>query len=151
VTRFSTRSRPRSSDAQHRCPLERIALRDRLLLLAKVAAGDLDVALIGQPTLARLVLGDQLEAGPLQMVGLGTTPGRRAAVKKAPEHVAPNADDTFIFANPNAEFDGLTLGIPAGIVREGEEYDMPRISIDVLILFLPIMAEKAVCCRAPLA
>ena len=70
--------------------------------------------------MAQLAFDDELEARPLQVVGLETTLGSRRAIEETPEDVAPDVHDTPIFADVDGELDGIALGVPVGIGREAE-------------------------------
>jgi hypothetical protein len=76
------------------------------LSLAKVAAADLDTAVISQLPAAQLALDDQLEAGSLQMVRLKAFLGCHDAVDVAAEDIARHAHRALVLADADAELDG---------------------------------------------
>ena len=74
-----------------------------LSLLPQIAAGDLDIAVIGQLPLPQLALDNELETGPLQVVSLDTALRGHGAVDETPEHLSPDTHDTRVFADADAE------------------------------------------------
>jgi hypothetical protein len=106
---------------------------------AQVAAVDLDIAVVGQLPVAQLPFGDKLEPGPLEVVRCKAALGRYCAVDKAPEDLARNTNDPLVFADADAKFNGLPVGIPAGVLGEAEEHDAPPTRIARCSYIVPIL------------
>jgi hypothetical protein len=90
--------------------------------LPHIATSDLDVAIVGQLPPSNLPLCDEFEAGPLKMVGVEASFGRRGLWKQDLENAPWNAHHTLIFAHPNAELDDGALGIRSGVRRKAEKH-----------------------------
>src|SRR5271169_223555 len=90
--------------------------------LTQIAASDLDVPVLGQRTPPQLPLGGFLKACPLQMVCFNAAFGGGCLRQQALEHAPGYPHDAAIFADFNAEFDSLPLGIPSGVIGKGEEH-----------------------------
>jgi hypothetical protein len=89
---------------------------------SEISAGDLDVAVIGQLPVAQLAFGDQFEAGPLKMVAFKAPLRRRSLREQTLKDPPADAYNPLILANLNPEFDGLPVGVPAGVLGESEEH-----------------------------
>jgi hypothetical protein len=70
-----------------------------------------------------LALGDRFEPGqaPEKMVGFKAAFRRGVCWKQDLEHAPRHANDAFIVAHPDAEFDGGALGIPARVRGKTKE------------------------------
>ena len=56
------------------------------LALPQIAAGDLDIAVIGQQLPANLPLGDEFQPGPMKMIGFEASFRRGGLLKQNLEH-----------------------------------------------------------------
>ncbi|HMD62594.1 MAG TPA: GYD domain-containing protein [Stellaceae bacterium] len=90
--------------------------------LADVAPADLDVAVLGQLAPAELPLGDALEPGSLQVVGLDAALGGGPLGQETLEHPPRHTNETAVLADLDPELHRLPFGIPAGVVGKGEEH-----------------------------
>jgi hypothetical protein len=90
---------------------------------AQVATGDLDIAVIGQLPTANLPLGDQFEPGSVKTVGFKAAFGRGGLWKQDLEKAPGNPHYAFILAHPDAELDGVPVGVPPGVRRKAEEHE----------------------------
>jgi hypothetical protein len=88
------------------------------LPLAQISTGDLNVGVLGQLPAAHLALGDQFEAGPMQIVGFQATLRCRGLVEEGLEDAPRDPDDALVFADADAELVGKPFGIPSGIRRK---------------------------------
>ena len=59
------------------------------------------------------------------MVGFEAPFGRRGLWKQDLEHAPGNSDDAFIFADTDAELDGVSDGVPPGVGRKAKEHGPP--------------------------
>ena len=64
----------------------------------------------------RSALGDHLEPGPLQIICLDAALWHHAAVDQALKDAPRHSDDPLIFADADAELDGLVIGVPARVI-----------------------------------
>ncbi len=79
-----------SSPCQSR--LEQAGLTDRRRLLAQIASGDLNIAIIGQLPPTQLSLRDHLETGPLEVECFKAPLRRRALIEEPLEDPAGHPD-----------------------------------------------------------
>src|SRR3954447_3504777 len=96
----------------------------RFFPLPQVATGDLDITVLGQLSQPQLALGDEFEAGTLQVVGFETALRRHRTVDKAAKHMPRHAHDALVFADADTKFESIPLGIPAGVFRKAEKHDV---------------------------
>jgi hypothetical protein len=89
---------------------------------AQVAAGDLDIAVIGQLPVSQLPLGDALELGAMHIIGFDAALRRYRRIDKAAERLSWNAHHSLVFSDADPELDRLPVGIPASIFGKGEEH-----------------------------
>ena len=85
----------------------------------KFPPADLHVPILGQLPPTDLPLGDALEPGTLEIVGLDAPLRRRSFGQKTLEHPPRNPDHTTVLPNLDAELHRLPLGIPAGVLAVG--------------------------------
>lgn len=105
-----------------------LTMGDLVFTLAQVAAGDLDVAVVGEQATAQLAFGDQLQPGPLEVVGFKTALGGGRSIEEAPEHLPRHPDDALVFADTDAKFDRLPVGVPPRVFGEAEKHGVTRVS-----------------------
>src|SRR6266540_992823 len=98
------------------------ANRRAKVALAQIATLDLDIGIVSQLPAANLPFGDQLEAGPIQVVGFEAAPRRRALVEQSLEHAPGNPNDALILADAYAELDHGRVGVPAGVRGKTKEH-----------------------------
>jgi hypothetical protein len=91
----------------------------------QIATGDLDIAVVGQLAATKFPLGDEFEPGPMKMVDFEAAFGRRGLWKQDLEDAPGNANDAFILADADTEFDGGALRVPPGVGRKAEEHEIP--------------------------
>ena len=88
----------------------------------EIAAGDLDIAIVGQLLPADLPLGDEFEPGPMKVIGFEAAfrswAFREQLLKDEPGY----ANDALIIADADAEFDSGALGIPARVQGKTKEH-----------------------------
>jgi len=89
----------------------------------QIATGDLDIAVVGQQPPPKFALGDEVEPGPMKMVGFEAAFRRGGLWKQDLENAPGNAHHALILAYPDAELDGVPVGVPPGIWREAEEHE----------------------------
>jgi hypothetical protein len=94
--------------------------------LAQITTGDLDVAVIAQLSSAQLPLGYLLEPGAVEMVALNALLRRRGRQQML-EDTTRDADNALVFADLNAEFHGLPIGVPPGVFGKCEKHDAPSL------------------------
>ena len=100
---------------------------------AQITTGDLDIAVVGQLLTANLPLGDQFEAGTVEMVGFEAAFGRGGLWKQGLEHAPGNPHHAFIVAYPDAESTALRSGFHRA--SGGKRKNMNP--WDVLLMFTP--------------
>ena len=66
--------------------------------MTKIAPGDLDVAILGQLPAAHLLLGNQFEPRPMEVIGFQAAFGARALVEESLKHTARYPDDASVMA-----------------------------------------------------
>jgi hypothetical protein len=93
--------------------------------LPKIAPGDLYVAIIGQLPAAHLALGDEFEPGSMKIIGFETALRGWALIDEPLEYAARDADHSFVLAEPDPEFNGRNIRIPAGVRGEAKEHGAP--------------------------
>jgi hypothetical protein len=71
-------------------------------MVAEIAPGDLDVAVIGQLPPSSLALGNEFEPGPIQMVRFKAAVSRRPLIEEILEHAA--ADPNYAGRGPRFPF-----------------------------------------------
>ena len=69
-------------------------------------------------TLAQLLLGDTLEPGPLEVVGLDAPLGGGPFGQEPLKHPPRHPDHTLVLADLEPELHGQPRGIPAGVLGE---------------------------------
>jgi hypothetical protein len=72
----------------------------------KIAAGDLDIAIVRKLAATKFPLGDQFESSPMKMVGFEAAFRRGGLWKEDLEHAPENPHHTLVLSNTDAEFDG---------------------------------------------
>jgi len=85
------------------------------LALPQIAAGEIDVAVIGQLAPSQLSLDDKLELVPLDVEGLQTPLVRRRLIEELLEDAPAYAHQPFVFADDHGKLDGLAVRIPPSI------------------------------------
>src|SRR6266849_585706 len=90
--------------------------------LSQVATADLDVAVLSQPPPPHLPLGDQFEAGSMQIVGFQATLRRCAFREQTLEYASWNPNHALIVADADAELDHGPFGVPPGILWKAEKH-----------------------------
>src|ERR1700757_2055923 len=95
---------------------------ERRRALAQVSPADLDIPVLGQLPPAKLSLGNALEPRPLKVVCFDASfrggPLGQEPLKDPPRY----PDHATVFADLDTELHGLVLGVPSGILGEGEEH-----------------------------
>jgi hypothetical protein len=94
------------------------------LPLPQIAAGDFDIAVIGQLPPPKFPLGDQFEPGSVKVVGFKAAFRGGGLWKQRLEHTSGHANDAFIRADADAKLDvaeniGQQTGDPVRIARVG--------------------------------
>jgi hypothetical protein len=84
-------------------------LADRRGLLAQIAAGDLDIAIIGKLSPPQLPLHDNLEPGALKVERLHAPLWRRALIEEALEDPPADPDSALVGSEDDAELDAGTV------------------------------------------
>jgi len=92
------------------------------LALAQIAADDFDVAVVGQLPATEFPLGDLVKPSPMEVIALDASFRGRALRKEVLEDPTADADHTVALADLDAELDGVPVGVPGGIFREGEKH-----------------------------
>jgi hypothetical protein len=91
----------------------------------EITAGNLDIAIVRKLAATKFPLGDQFEPSPMKVVGFEAAFRRGGLWKEGLEHAPRHANDAFIVAHPDAEFDGRALRVPPGVGRKAEEHEIP--------------------------
>src|SRR6516162_8404354 len=73
------------------------------------------------------------------MVGFDAAFRSRCLGEQDLEHAPGNANDAFILADADAEFDGVPAGVPPGVWREAEEHGPPTICSANVLTKMPPM------------
>lgn len=99
---------------------------------SQIAPGDLDIAVIGQQLPANLPLGDEFQPGPMKMIGFEASFRRRGLWEQDLEHAPGNSHRALILTHADAEFDGISVGVPPSVRRKAEEHGVLARSANVL-------------------
>jgi hypothetical protein len=91
----------------------------------QITARDLDIAVVGQLPPPNLPFGEEFEPGPVKVVDFEAAFGCGSLTKQDLEHTPGNASDALIVAHPDAELDGVPVGVPPGVRRKAEEHEPP--------------------------
>jgi hypothetical protein len=95
--------------------------------MAQVPPGNLDVAVFGQLPPMQLALGNPLKTRALEVICFQAAFGGCMACQKALEHSSWDPDNAFVFADGDAKFHRLLLGISVGICGKSEEHAQLRV------------------------
>jgi hypothetical protein len=125
--------------------VDKIVLPDDGNLLTQIAAGDLDVAIIGQLPAAQLPLHDQLEPRPLEMEGFHAPLGRRRLIEELLKDPPGDPHGAFVPADDDAELDAIPVIVPSRIFGKGEKHCGLPGEEGMMLLHCSIMAGA---CRA---
>jgi hypothetical protein len=99
---------------------------------SQIASRDLDIPIVGQLLAANLPLCDEFEPGPMKVVGFEASFRSRGLGQQDLENAPGNPHYTLILAHPDAELDGVSVGVPTGIRRKAEKHGSLRCSANVL-------------------
>jgi hypothetical protein len=88
----------------------------------EIAAGNLDIRVLGELPAAHLPFGDEFEPGSVKIVGFKTPLRRRRFVEQPLEYAPAHTDGAFVFPQTDTELDGIPDGIPTGIRGKAEEH-----------------------------
>jgi hypothetical protein len=91
----------------------------------QIAPGDLDIAVLGQLPPPKFALSDEFKPGSVEMVGFEAAFGRESLREQDLKHAPGNSYHTLVFADTDAELDGVAVGVPPGVGWEAEEHVSP--------------------------
>jgi hypothetical protein len=119
--------------------VEEIVLPDYRNLFTQIAAGDLDVAIIGQLSAAQLPLHNQLEPRPLEMEGFHALLGRRRLIEEMLKDPPGDPHGALVLADDDAELDAIAVIVPGRIFGKSEKHCRSAEEEDLMFPYCSIM------------